>query len=136
VSSQFSAILFLLAFLLEVAHDAIPHHHPDANEIVVASHHIHQGAGTIFQSEDDHQHQFPPHQHYYTNEDLTASRTGISVQFDLKKSICESVLLYIAKNASFYKPPGLHSYCIISVSLQFRPFIISPDAVRGSPYLV
>jgi len=133
VGKQFYAILFLFAFLLEVAHDAVPHHQPDVNEIKVVSHHTHQSASYKFQKEDDHRHDYPPHQHYYTNEDLTTSRGGNSIQFDLKKSFCKSILISVAGNTSSYKPPGLANYYIVSSSLQFRPFIISPDATRGSP---
>jgi len=132
VNSHFSAILFLFAFLLEVAHDAIPHHHPEQNEIELTARHNHDGPDYLDDTAE-HQHSFLPHQHYYCAEDLTPARVGNPVQKDFKKVFCDLVLMSPNESQELHKPPGIKNLLTYSVSLQNYPFILSPNAMRGSP---
>jgi hypothetical protein len=119
---------------MDIVHDAIPHHHFGQNAVEVSIHHDQNGIHNLGNTED-HQHSFPLHQHFYCAEDLSLSRVGNHVQIEIRKISSELVLLLASENKEWHKPPGLKNQPEYSVSLQNYPFICSPNAMRGSPFI-
>jgi len=134
MGKQFYTVLFLFAFLLEVAHDAVPHDHLEQNDIEVTFHYNHDRLDYLHDT-GEHQHSFLPHQHYYYAEDLTTTKIGNPVQGNFKKVFCDLVLMSPFKSQELHKPPGIKILIRYSVSLQNYPFILSPNAMRGSPFM-
>lgn len=133
MTRQLTAILFVLTFLLDVVHDAIPHHHFDQNAVEVS--HRNLNGTDYLDNTDDHQHSFPPHQHFYCAEDLNLSRIGNHIHIDIKKIFISLILISPLENWELYKPPGIVNQPKFSISLLNFPFIYSPNAMRGSPFI-
>ena len=129
-----AAILSLVAMMIIISHDIIPHFHPDKDEILVV----------LTQLTDDHHHDnndddhtqknhFPPHQHFFSDGDFFTQRNSISLNKVIKEShhdyglIC-SQILSLPKDAYF---AGFIR--VIKEPLSSFPFIIPINSTRGSP---
>jgi hypothetical protein len=135
VKKHLFAITFLIAAFTLIAHDAIPHRHPaiDKSELCVS--HLLKG---LYDSDtkdgnDQHDQPIPHHQHVLAPDDFISRTNTDSIQKAIKilfsNSICFSSFSDILKNDFPQK-------VVFSSKNELPdpyPFIISPNAMRGSP---
>jgi hypothetical protein len=137
VKKSLIAILLLASFMVVIIHEIIPHHHHDMDDIELISHpHQSKKQDSGYGTDSDHHFPFPAHQHVMAAESFDIARTGTNLEISVNLStscfIIVSNYLY-----SWYKPElpeklfsPAHFFPISSY-----PFIISPNAMRGSPVM-
>lgn len=120
--------------LVVIGHDAFPHHHLELDEIeavtsLPADHRCHDGT----KEEHENKQSFPPHQHIFAPEDLIAGRNNVSFQKEIKFSVTNAIfissLICLINSEAFEN----QIFRIINIPRNPYPFIISPNAMRGSP---
>lgn len=132
---MFKNIQILLAFIglvVIVAHGSIIHHHHDdehSESSLVEHHH-----DSDDDSDDDHHFPIPTHQHIATSDLFEFARTSNNsfVNIDKLLNCCQATirdLLFIPE----IEPPNRTYQSSISDWIDPLPFVISPDATRGSP---
>ena len=115
-----------------VIHEMIPHHHHEMDDdIELFSHQQHtnkQGSN----SETANHFPIPAHHHVSASEGFNLARIGTSFERNDISPFCFLIpnhLLCIPDA----EPPESTFYSDFSVPLSSHPFIISPNAMRGSP---
>jgi hypothetical protein len=99
------------------------------------SHQHHTSRQTNYSASDtDHHFPIPAHHHLSATEDFDLIRTGSGTGNDLQPSV-QFVFIYLKYSFSLADsdPPEKTVYPETSVPLNSHPFIISPNAMRGSP---
>jgi len=131
------AISLIVSFLMVVIHEMIPHHHhamEDDMELFSHQHHNHH-EGT--DSETDHTNHFPipAHQHVSASEGFDLIRVNAHLEKVITSPICFLIPNYLSWVPEA-EPPGHTFYFDFTSPLNSLPFIISPNAMRGSPCFV
>ena len=133
VKKQILAILLLFSFHALILHDMIPHQHHDQEDIGLVNdhdHNNHQEAG----HDSDHPFPIPAHQHLSAAEDFNIIRTQQSFSF-VNKIIISFFSLYADYFLSFRHIQLVKQilWPLAKIPICSFPFIISPNAMRGSP---
>ncbi len=116
-----------------VIHEMIPHHHHDMDDIELFSHQHHtnkQGSD----SEADHTNHFPfpGHHHVSASEGFDLVRVSTNLEREINFPFCFLIPNYLSWFPEA-EPPECTFYSDFLVPLNPLPFIISPNAMRGSP---
>lgn len=119
-----------------VIHEMIPHHHHDMDDIEFFSHQHHantQGSN----SETDHTNHFPfpAHHHLSASEGFDLLRVSTNLEREIISTFCFLVpdhFLRIPED----EPPESTIHSDLTIPKNSLPFIISPNAMRGSPSIV
>ena len=128
--------LAFLGLLLFLVHGVIPHHHHDAHDIVNLISHPHHNQDNFKDDNPDHHIPLPAHQHLSVLENFDLVRLNTSA---FKSIILQAydIIYYSGCLYSVY-PNEFHqksfSYTIKGPLISL-PFIISPNAMRGSPVM-
>jgi hypothetical protein len=116
-----------------VIHEMIPHHHYEMNEIELFTHQQHNSNKNNNSETGSTNHfPFPAHHHVSASEGFNLARIVTSLERNDISPFCFLIpdhLLCIPDA----EPPENTFYSDYSVPLSSYPFIISPNAMRGSP---
>jgi len=128
------AILLAVSFMMVVIHEMIPHHHHGMDDDIELFSHQQHNSNQNNNSETNTKNHFPipAHHHVSASEGFDVARIGTS----LERNIIFSCYFLIPNYLSWFpeaKPPENTFYSDFSVPLSSLPFIISPNAMRGSP---
>ncbi len=127
------AIALFLSFLIVVIHEMMPHHHHEKyDEIELFSHHQNSYQNSNSETGNANHFPFPAHQHVMATEGFDLVRVNTNLERAITPPFCFIVpypLLRIPDAAA----PESTLYSDFSVPLSSLPFIISPNAMRGSP---
>ncbi len=120
--------------MMVVIHEMIPHHHhgmDDDIELFSYQHHTNK-QGT--NSETDHTNHFPipAHHHVSASEGFDLVRVSTNLEREITSPFCFFVPDYLLRIPDA-EPPESTFYSYFTVPLNSHPFIISPNAMRGSP---
>lgn len=129
------AISLIVSFLMVVIHEMIPHHHHEMDDdIELFSHQTHTTSKEGSNSETDHTNHFPfpAHHHVSASEDIDIIRTSTSLEQNVLFSCCFLISSYVLCIPDSKLPENTF-YSVITIPLSSLPFIISPNAMRGSP---
>ena len=128
-------ITFLIAAFTLIAHDAISHHHPAMEEFEFNVSHILKDIHDHHSNEDDHDHDcpIPRHQHVFTPDDYTGRRNNDTVQKVIKIAITNSFCVRDHSDILQNNIPQNDIFSSAKILPDPYPFIISPNAMRGSP---
>jgi hypothetical protein len=128
------SISLILSFLMVVIHEMIPHHHHEMDEdIELLSHQQQSGKHSGHSETGNTTHfPFPAHHHLTASEEFNLTRIGTG--FERNDISPSSVLIpgYLLRIPDA-EPPESTFYPLIPIPYSSYPFIISPDAMRGSP---
>lgn len=124
-----------LSFLLVIVHEMIPHHHHETDDIELFSHQHHkdnqQGNS---ESDSNHHFPFPAHHHLSVSDDFDIVRAETG--FERSVNLAAIIFLVVTEPSSGlnnFAPPEVMFYPETPVPLNSYPFILSPNAMRGSP---
>jgi hypothetical protein len=133
VKKNLIAILLACSFLMVVVHEMIPHHHHDMDDIELFSHQHHNSKQDNNSGTNPIQHfPFPAHHHFSASEDFDIARLETGFERNINFSCCFLIPDYLFCIPDS-EPPENAFYPDFKVPLGFHPFIISPNAMRGSP---
>lgn len=132
MKKHFFAIIFLIAAFTLIAHDIMPHHHSEmkkselnASQIFKDSYDDHAEKES---DHDHHDHHIPHHQHAFASGD-NGWWNNNSAQKVIKITITNSCFFDIIENHI----PENNVFISLKILPDPYPFIISPNAMRGSP---
>jgi hypothetical protein len=134
VKRRLSTILFSLLMLVIIDHEAIHHYHLliDEDEIIADLFSDHDKDNNPI---DDHggNKSFPQHEHVFIPDDLISDRNNFSCKKEIK-FLVTSIIITLSL-PSYPKSTSLDDryFRVINVPQNPLPFIISPNAMRGSP---
>ncbi len=128
------SILLIVLFLMVVIHELIPHHHHEMdNDIELFSHQQHKGKQDNNSETGTNNHlPIPAHHHVSSSKGFDLARVGTGLERNDISPFCfliPSHLLYIPDE----EPSESTFYSHFSEPHISHPFIISPNAMRGSP---
>ena len=128
------AILFIVSFLMVVIHEMIPHHHYDMDDdIELFSHQQHNSNQNNNSETGTNNHfPFPAHHHVSASEGFDIARIGTGLERNVISPFCFLIPNYLLCIPAA-EPPGSIFCSDFLVPLSSLPFIISPNAMRGSP---
>jgi hypothetical protein len=133
VKKRLLAILLLISFHALILHDMIPHHHHDQEDIEIVVDHNHNNNHKAAHN-SDHPFPIPAHQHISTAEDFNIIRSQQSFSF-----IAKIISLFYAPSHDYFPSFILSKFVyqilwpLFKIPISSYPFIISPNAMRGSP---
>jgi hypothetical protein len=118
-----------------VIHEMIPHHHynMDEFEFFIQQHHNNKQVNDNETSADNH-FPFPAHHHVSASEGFFVAR--IDSRLEIKEYFSLASYLLIPDHLLCIpdaEPPENTFYSDFLIPLSSHPFIISPNAMRGSP---
>lgn len=119
-----------------VIHEMIPHHHHEMDDIELFSHQQQTNKQGSNSGTDNTNHfPFPAHHHLSASEGFDLVRVSTNVEREITSPFCFLVpdhLLRIPET----EPPESTIHSDLTIPKNFLPFIISPNAMRGSPCFV
>ncbi|HLF35648.1 MAG TPA: hypothetical protein VI583_15500 [Cyclobacteriaceae bacterium] len=133
MKKQILAILLLFSFHALIMHDMIPHHHHDQEDIAILHNHDHNNDREA-EIDPDHPFKIPAHQHISGAEDFNILRSQQSFSFAVK-----IIGSFIIPSTNFLSTFILTKFVkqilwpLCKIPICSYPFIISPNAMRGSP---
>jgi hypothetical protein len=138
VNKHLFVIAFLIAAFTLIAHDAIPHHHSAMEESELnVSHILKDSYDDQSKNENDHdhdhEHPIPRHQHVFAPDDYIGRRNYDSVQKVIRITITNYICLSTFFNILENNIPQDDLFKSLKILPDPYPFIISPNAMRGSP---
>lgn len=112
----------------------IPHHHHDMDDdIELFSHQQHNSNQNNNSETDTNNHfPFPAHHHVSASEGFDVVRIGTGLERNVISPFCFLIPDHLLRIPDAEPPEGT-IYSDISVPLSSHPFVISPNAMRGSP---
>ncbi|MDP2338876.1 MAG: hypothetical protein Q8N05_20980 [Bacteroidota bacterium] len=130
------AISLIVSFLMVVIHEMIPHHHHGMDDDIELFSHQQHNSNQNNNSETGNANHFPfpAHHHVSASEgfDIVRLGTGLERNFNFSVSSCFLIPQYLSWFPEA-EPPENTFYTVITVPKSSHPFIISPNAMRGSP---
>ncbi len=129
------AILLAVSFMMVVIHEMIPHHHHDMDDdIELFSHQHHTNNQQGSNSETDHTDHFPipAHHHVSASEGFDLVRVSTNFEREITFPYCFLIPNHLLRIPDA-EPPESTFHSDFLVPLNSLPFIISPNAMRGSP---
>jgi hypothetical protein len=118
-----------------VIHEMIPHHHYDMAEFefFIQQHHNNKQVNDNKTGADNH-FPFPAHHHVSASEGFFVARMDSRLEIKEYFSLASYLLIsdYLL-NIAETEPPEVILYSENLISHKSFPFIISPNAMRGSP---
>jgi hypothetical protein len=126
-------IFSLIAMMIIMSHDIIPHYHHDDDIETVARHLPDHRSDK--DSEHNHKSHFPPHQHYFSDEDFFFQRNPISLNRYLKEQQQDNV--WGNSPATYSDEDFILTGFIREIRGPLNPLlIILPcNLTRGSPFI-
>ncbi len=117
-----------------VIHEMIPHHHYGMDDDIELFSNQQNNSNQNNNSETDHTNHFPfpAHHHVSASEGFNLARIGTSVERNDILPFCFLVPDHLLRIPDA-EPPECTFYSDFLVPLNSLPFIISPNAMRGSP---
>ena len=118
-----------------VIHEMIPHHHHEMDDIELFSHQQHNSKQDNISEPGTNNHfPFPAHHHVSAYDGFDIARIGTGLERDINFSVSGCFLIsnylsYIPES----EPPESIFHSDLTVPKNSHPFIISPNAMRGSP---
>lgn len=120
--------------MMVVIHEMIPHHHHDMDDDIELFSHQHHTNKQGSNSETDNTNHFPipNHHHVSASEGFDLVRVSTNFEREITSPICFLIPNHLLRIPDA-EPPESAFYSDFSVPLSSHPFIISPNAMRGSP---
>ena len=119
--------------MMVVVHEMIPHHHHDMDDIELFSHQHHSNEQDNNSEHGTTDHfPIPAHHHVLASEGFNVARIGTSLEKDLILPLCFFISHHLLSISDTEAPENTY-YSDFAVHLSSLPFIISPNAMRGSP---
>lgn len=123
------SILFSLAILIIIAHDAIHHHHTGFDDIEFSW----SGASDQHDEENDsHEHNFPVHHHIISEGDLFQARNTFIISKIIKDQQTSTLYSEITDTEKICTPI-ISSLMELQENNELSPYLISLNNTRGSP---
>lgn len=131
------AISLIVSFLMVILHEMIPHHHHGMeNDSELSSHQHHTDTkGSNSETDNTNHFPFPVHHHLSASEGFDLLRVNTNLEREITSPFCFIVpdhLLRIPET----EPPESTIHSDRTIPKNSHPFIISPNAMRGSPCFV
>jgi len=120
--------------MMVVVHEMIPHHHHDMEddiELFSYQHHSNK-QGSNSETGTANHFPFPAHHHVSASEGFDLARIGTGLERNIISLFCFLIPNHLLRIPDA-EPPESAFYSDFSVPLNSYPFIISPNAMRGSP---
>ena len=117
-----------------VIHEMIPHHHQDMDddiELFSYQHHSNK-QGSNSETDNTNHFPFPVHHHVSASDGFDVARIGTGFERNIISPFSFLVPDHLLRIPDA-EPPESAFYSDFLVSLSSHPFIISPNAMRGSP---
>ena len=128
------AISLIVSFLMVVIHEMIPHHHHDMeDDIELFSHQHHTDTqGSSSETDHDNHFPFPVHHHLSASEGFDLVRVSKNLEREITSPFCFIVADHLLRIPDS-EPPESTILSDLTIPKNSHPFIISPNAMRGSP---
>ena len=120
--------------MLVVIHEMIPHHHHHEMDDIELFSHQQQTNKQIGNSETDNTNHFPipAHHHVSASKGFDLVRVSTNLEREIISHFCFLVPDHLLRIPGS-EPSESTFYSVITIPLSSLPFIISPNAMRGSP---
>ena len=117
-----------------VIHEMIPHHHHDMEDDIELFSHQHNTnkQGSNSETDNTSHFPFPAHHHVSASEGFDLARVSANLEREITPPFCFLIPDHLWRIPDD-EPPESTLNSDFVVPLNSRPFIISPNATRGSP---
>jgi hypothetical protein len=128
------AILLAVSFMMVIIHEMIPHHHHDMKvDIELFSHQQHNSNQDNNSEPGNANHfPFPAHHHVSASEGFDLVRVSTNLEKGITSLFCFLIPDHLLR-ISDAEPPESTFRTDFTVPENSLPFIVSPNAMRGSP---
>lgn len=134
MKKNFIVLSLIVSFLMVVIHEMIPHHHHEMEDDIELFSHQHSTDKQSSNSETEPTNHFPipAHHHVSVTEGFDLVRVSTNLEREITSPFCFLVPDHLLRIPD-PEPPGSKFYSDFRVPKNSLPFIISPNAMRGSP---